>query len=202
MWIKLGILLTGFTYAGLLPYFIKKTLKIVDFDLKLETLSFLSNKKLYGADFEKGYKRLLFVTAILNYIFFWLLSVFYDLGEHENLMRYIDYSFAFLTLLAFVPHNMGKYSFEHLGKSLKRIIHNFLAVLVFLILPLLIINFQVAIYNNHLIQGITGLIIISITVILTAWSILSNGLNGVSEMIFINGISIWSILTTIITLIR
>ncbi len=202
MFIKLGILLVGFFYAGVLPYTIKRSVDHINFDLKKYTLSFLSNKELYGKNFQRGYKRLLFATAILNYLFFWLLSLFYDLGENERLIRHIDYSFAFLTLLAFVPHNIYTYKWENLKTNLQRITHNLLAIIVFISLPTLIIIFQTAVFKSHSILGLTGLIIIGLTVFTVGYSIIKKGVNGITEMLFINGISIWSIFVTIITFIR
>jgi len=96
----------------------------------------------------RGYKRLLFATAILNYLFFWLLSLFYDLGENERYMQQIDYIFAVLALLAFVPRNMFPFKWENLKTNLQRIIHNLLAVIVFLLLPTLVILFQTAIITE------------------------------------------------------
>jgi hypothetical protein len=202
MLIKLGILLVGFTYAGVLPYAVKRSIQHIDFDLKKYTLSFLSNKNLYGKKYVRAYKRLLFTTAVLNYLFFWLLSLFYDLGEHERFMRQIDYSFAVLALLAFVPHNMSPFKPENLKTNLQRIIHNLLAVIVFLSLPTLIILFQTAILPELWCLGVTGLVIIGGTVLFTAFSLTKTGINGITEMLFINGISIWSIFVTIMTFIR
>src|SRR5690606_38810341 len=139
---KLGILLIGFIQAGLLPHFVQKALTHVSLDLNNQTLSFLSNKDLYGERIVKGYKRLLFTTAILTYVFFWFLTEHYDLGEYDKLMQYIDLGFASLVLLAFVPHNLKPYSFRSLAPSLQRILHNLLSVVVFLTLPALIITFQ------------------------------------------------------------
>jgi hypothetical protein len=202
IWIKLGILLIGFIYAGLLPYTVKKNIQHIDFDLNKYTLSFLSNKNLYGDTYVRGYKRLLFATAILNYLFFWLLSEFYDLGENERFMQQIDYSFAFLALLAFVPHNIYPYSRKNLASSIQRILHNLLAIVVFITLSALIIFFQVAILSDLHFIGVTGLIIIIAMILIVLFSIIRNGVNGVAEILFINGISIWSIFITIITFIK
>ncbi|MGV8093190.1 MAG: hypothetical protein AB2L24_15130 [Mangrovibacterium sp.] len=202
IWIKFGILLTGFLYAGLLPYTIKKALQHVIFDLSKQTLSFFSNKHLYSEKYNKGYKRLLFLSAILTYCFFWLLSQFYDLGEHEQFMKYIDYSFAILTLLAFVPHNMFPYNIKNPVTSLQRFVHNLLALNVFLLLPALIITFQVAIMQELRFLGISGLLIIVGVLLTTIFSVIKNGINGVTEILFINGISIWSIYVTILTFIK
>ncbi|MBN1926064.1 MAG: hypothetical protein JW798_09520 [Prolixibacteraceae bacterium] len=200
-WIKLGILLTGFLYAGLLPYTTKKALQHINFDPKLETLSFLSNKWLYGKDCQKGYQQLLFASAVLTYIFFWLLSKFYDLGEREQFMRQIDYTVAVLTILAFSPHNILPYSFfKRPGTTLQRLLHNIFGGIVFLALPLLIILFQVSVLSDYKFMGITGLVMISILVILVGFSFLKNGLTGTSEILFINGISIWTIFVTIMTI--
>jgi hypothetical protein len=201
MLIKLGILLVGFTYAGVLPYAVKRSIQHINFDLKKYTLSFLSNKNLYGKKYVRAYKRLLFGTAILNYLFFWLLSLFYDLGEYERFMQQIDYSFAVLALLAFVPHNIYPFKRENLKTNLQRIIHNLLAVIVFLSLPTLVVLFQTAILPELWFLGVTGLAIIGGTVLLTAFSVIKTGVNGVTEMLFINGISIWSIFVTTLTLV-
>ena len=202
MFIKLGILLVGFTYAGVLPYAVKRSIQHINFDLKKYTLSFLSNKNLYGKKYVRGYKQLLFATAILNYLFFWLLSLFYDLGENERYMRQIDYSFAVLALLAFVPHNIYPFKRKNLKTNLQRIVHNLLAVVVFLSLPTLVILFQTAILPDLSFLGISGLLIIVGTIVVTGISVIKNGVNGVTEMLFINGISIWSIFVTIMTFIQ
>ncbi|MFB6319548.1 hypothetical protein [Saccharicrinis sp. FJH54] len=199
-WIKFGILLTGFLYAGLLPHSVRKVLQHMEFDPKKQSLSFLSNKVLYGEKFKKGYKRLLLVAALLNYSFFWLLSKHYDLGEHADYMRYVDYSFAFLAILAFIPHNIYPYSFKHLGTTIQRFFHNVFAVLVFLTLSVMIITFQVAVWPDNYFLGLSGLIIVSVILIMVIISMILNGINGVTEILFINGISIWSIFTTIITI--
>ena len=202
MLIKLGIVLVGFAYAGVLPFTVKRSIQHINFDLEKYTLSFLSNKNLYDKTYVKGYKRLLFATAILNYLFFWLLSLFYDLGENERFIQQIDYSFAFLTLLAFVPHNISPYSFRNLAASLQRLLHNLLAIIVFITLPVLVILFQVAVLPNQHFLGISGLIVIGSVVLVIFISIIKNGINGVTEMLFINGISIWSIFISILTLIK
>lgn len=199
LYIKLGILLIGFLQASLLPYFIQKALRHVSLDLNKQTLSFLSNRDLYGSRFVKGYKRLLFTTSILTYLFFWFLSEYYELGEYSRLMQYIDLGFASLALLAFVPHNLKPYSLRNLSLFIQRILHNLLAVLVFLSLPILIITFQIAVLPESIFLGISGLIIIGITVLLVAFSILKNGVNGATELLFINGISVWTIFVTMIT---
>lgn len=198
-YIKLGILLIGFIQAGLLPYFIQKALKHVNLDLDKQTLSFLSNKDLYGKRFVKGYKRLLFTTAILTYLFFWFLSEYYELGEYNKLMKYIDLGFVSLALLAFVPHNLKPYSLRNLSLFLQRTLHNLLAVVVFLSLPALIITFQIVILPESMFLGIFGLAIIGITVFLVALSILKNGVNGATELLFINGVSLWTIFVTMTT---
>jgi Zn-dependent membrane protease YugP len=185
-----------------MPYVVRKALLHVNFNLKEQTLSFLSNKSLYGQKYVRGYKRLLFATAILTYVFFWLLSEFYDLGERTFFMRLIDYSFAFITLLAFVPHNMMPYSLKHLRSTLQRLLHNILAGVVFLALPTLIVLFQLSIMPGIQFLGISGLTLIAGVVLVTLTSIILNGLNGITELFFINGVSIWSIFVTMDTFIR
>ncbi len=147
-WIKLCILLVGFIFAGILPWTVRKTIQHIKIDLKTQILSFLSNEHLYGKKIVKGYTRLLFISAILLYIFFWLLSKFYDLGNHEKLMRNIDICVTSLTLLTFIPHNLSPYNLNNLTPTLKRITHNLLAVLVFISIPGLIITYQLSILTK------------------------------------------------------
>lgn len=201
VWIKLGILIIGFVYAGLIPFTVRRVVRQIDFDLHQQTLSFLSNKTLYDKRYVRGYTRLLFATAILHYVFFWLLSMCYNLGEHETYMRYINYSFAFFTLLAFVPHNIRPYSFKRLSTTVQRLVHNLLAIFVFLSLPTLIILFQTAVIHAMPFMGIAGLILIGGTLVLTAIYIIRQGLNGISEIFFINGISFWTVFITIFTVL-
>ncbi|HRW95301.1 MAG TPA: DUF998 domain-containing protein [Bacteroidales bacterium] len=201
IWIKLGILIIGLIYAGLIPFTVKRVVRQIDFDLREQTLSFLSNKTLYDKRFARGYTRLLFATAVLHYVFFWLLSKYYNLGAHETFMRYITYSFAFFTLLAFVPHNIKPYSFKRLSTTLQRLVHNMLAIIIFLSLPTLIILFQFAVIHTTPFLGVTGLILIGGTVFLTAIYIIRQGVNGISEIFFINGISLWTVFVTIFTVL-
>ena len=200
--IKLGILLVGFVYAGLLPYVIRKVLQHIDIDLNVRTLSFLGNKSLYDPKYAKAYKRLLFAAALITYLFFWLLSRYYNLGRYEAFMQYIDYSFALITLLAFIPHNIEPYSLKTPGPTIRRLLHNLLAVFLFLALPILIFLFQFAILDDYRFLGIAGLVIISASVVTVVLSGIRNGINGFTEILFINGISSWTIFTTIATFIR
>ena len=134
-----------------------------------------------------------FTTALLTYAFFWLLTEYYDLGEYDRLMRYIDLGFASLALLAFVPHNIKPYSLKSLAPSL--------AIVVFLSLPALIITFQALIIPEAQFLGISGMVIIGLTVLTVVLSILKNGVNGATELLFINGIGFWTIFVTIVTFV-
>ncbi len=201
IWVKLGILLIAFVYAGLLPYVVRKAMRHINFDLKAQTLSFLSNKSLYGRRYTRAYKGLLFAAALLTYLFFWLLSKYYDLGEYEAYMRYIDYSFTFLTLLAFIPHNLEPYSLKTPGPAFRRLAHNVLGGVVFLTLPILIILFQVAVVADHQFLGVTGLVVVGLVVTVTLIGIIKTGVSGVTEVLFVNGISLWAIIVTILTLV-
>ncbi len=200
-WIKLGILLIGFLFAGILPGAVRKSIQHIKIDLNTQTLSFLSNKSLYGKEYAKGYKRLLFASSILLYGFFWLLSEFYDLGQHEKLMQYIDICVVSLTLLAFVPHNLKPYSLDNFTPALQRFFHNLLAVVVFLSIPALIVTYQFAIIEHKQFLGLLGLIVIGLVILATALSFLKSGINGATELLFINGISIWTIFVTIMTIL-
>src|SRR5699024_12596929 len=132
-------------------------------------------------------------------LFYLFLSEYYELGEYNKLMNYIDLRFVSLALLAFVPHNLKPYSLRNLSLFLQRTLHNLLAVVVFLSLPALIITFQIVILPESMFLGIFGLAIIGITVLLVALSILKNGVNGASDLLFINGVSLWTIFVTITT---
>jgi hypothetical protein len=49
--------------------------------------------------------------------------------------------------------------------------------------------------------GIAGLILIGGTLVLTAVYIIRQGVNGISEIFFINGISFWTVFVTIYTVL-
>ncbi|MFV0376043.1 MAG: DUF998 domain-containing protein [Mangrovibacterium sp.] len=201
-WVKFGIVLIGYIAVGLLPNAVKKSLQHVQINMEEQTLSFLSNEQLYGKEFERGYIVLLFTMAILLYAFFLLLTKYYELGKHEKLMRRITLTCALLALLAFVPHNMQPYSWQSWGMSLQRLMHNLLAVLVFVSVPVLIATFQLSIINQLRFIGIAGLCILCFVVLVMGYLLVANGLNGIAELFFINGISAWIIFVSISTVFR
>ncbi len=201
LWIKIGIIVIGSLYALLIPYVVHKALQNYIIDLKLHTLSFLSNKVLYGKKSVRGYKLLLLVTAMLHYVFFWLLARYYYLGENERYLLYVDYTFAAFTLLALVPHNMMPYSFKTLKSTVRRLLHNIMALVIFILLPTLIITFQTAVIASERVLGTAGFIIIGLVILSTSYSIYKYGISGNTELVFIYGISSWSVFVTLITLI-
>ena len=196
----MGILVIGALYAVLLPYIVYKTIVGIKFDPYEYTLSFLSNKSLYSINTARGYTRLLLLTAALHYVFFWLLTEYYFLGSEERYLKYVNYSSVAITMLGLLRHNMLPYSFKTLRSAIQRASHNIIAVLVFLLVPGLIITFQILILDRYIFLGIGGLVIIGLTLIMLVHSIIKNGLNGISELIFINGLSLWSIFTAVGTL--
>jgi len=184
MLIKSGILIIGFIFAGILPYSIKKSLKHIDIDLNKYTLSFLTVKKLYGTKYLKNYRKLLFITAILLYLYFWLLIEYYEIKKYKNILKIMDICVTSITLLA-----------------LQRLIHNLLGLTVFVSIILLTLTFQIVIIKKFFLLGISGFIIILLTIFTTIFALIKNGLNGFTELSFINGISIWIIVTSILTII-
>lgn len=201
-WIKFGLALISYVTVGLLPYAVKKSLQHVQLNLHEQTLSFLSNEQLYGKAFERGYTVLLFTMAILLYAFFWLLTKYYRLGKHDRLMRRITYTFAGLALLAFVPHNVEPYSWQSFGLSLQRLLHNLLAVVVFVSVPVLIASFQLSIIKQLRFVGIAGWAILCLVLAGMLYLLLTNGLNGIAELFFINGISVWIIFVSLASLLK
>jgi hypothetical membrane protein len=86
-----------------------------------------------------------------------------------------------------------------LRAAILRLGHNILAVIVFFVLPALIITFQALIVDDYKFLGIGGFIIICTVLGGLVLSIVKRGINGVTELIFITGISIWSIFVTVTT---
>lgn len=201
MLIKAGILIIGFVFAGILPYSLKRSLKHIEIDLRKYTLSFLTVKKLYGNKYIKDYRRLLFITAFLLYVFFWLLLEYYNIKKYKNILRIMDICVASLTLLAFVPYDMSPYSLKNISNTLQRLVHNILGLTVFISITILIISFQSIILKKFVILGISGFIIIFFTIITTLYGLIKDGLNGFTELSFINGTSLWIITTTILTVL-
>ena len=198
-WIKIGIIIIGSAYAVLIPYIIYKAILSTNLDLHEQTLSFLSNKTIFNKKTAKGYTHLLLFTALMHYLFFGLLTEYYFLAEEERLLYYIEYSAIFITILACVRHNMLPYSFKTLRATLLRLGHNILAAVVFLYIPLLIITFQLLILDDHIFIAIGGLIIVVLIIITTLTSIIKQGINGITELVFIFGISVWSIFVALCT---
>lgn len=201
-WIKFGILIIGFIYAGILPYTVYKAIKSVGFDPQQKTLSHISIKGEYGSKYHRGYTYLMFATAILTYFFFWLLTEIYNLGEFDKIITYIDYSCGSLLILAFIPFNLVPYEKGNLWPNIKRIFHNILAVFVFLSLAALIILFNIALCDRYPLLSIIGFVIILITAVLLLLYMVKNSITGLSELIFINGLSTWSIFVTIFTILK
>ncbi|MDR0371658.1 MAG: hypothetical protein LBH80_07405 [Prevotellaceae bacterium] len=199
--IKLAILISGSLYAGILPYTLWKSIKHIEYDPSKQTLSYLSIRDMYGDKFRKGYSWLLFSAAALTYIFFVLLSEFYCLGEYDRFIEYINYCSFYFVVLAFIPLNLYPYKKENVKHNIRRILHNVFAALVFVTLAALVVLFHIATYEEHPVFGLIGLLIIGLTVAVMIWSIIKNSLNGFSELIFINGIGIWSIFVTVMTML-
>ncbi len=201
IWTKIGIIIIGSLYSLLLPYAVYRAIVGTKLDIRESTLSYLSNKMLYDRKLNIGYTVLLLATALLQYLFFWLLSQYYFPGPEKKLLTYLDYSVAGLTLLACTHHNMLPLSFRTLRAALLRIGHNVFAVAVFVLLPALIIVFQSLIIDDHRVLGIGGFIIVGAMILLTLVSAIRQGINGVTELIFINGLSLWSIFITLVTVL-
>lgn len=84
---------------------------------------------------------------------------------------------------------------------MERLLHNILGIVVFIAISTLIIIFQLAILPDIFFFGVSGLVLIGLVVLVTAISLVINGINGITQLLFINGVSIWSIYVTIITFI-
>jgi len=107
-----------------------------------------------------------------------------------------------MALLAFVPHNMEPYSFRNLSSTLQRAISQ-LAGLVWSSLPYpyWIVLFSTAIIHTYPIMSIIGLVIIGHHGYSNSFLYRRRGLTGICEMIFIVGVSIWTIFVTIWTVL-
>lgn len=201
-WIKLSILIIGFSYAVILPYTIYKVMKSLEFNPRTHTLSYISIKEIYGKKYHTGYTYLLFLAAILNYAFFWLLTEIYDLYEFDDIVKYIDSSCFFLVILSFIPFNLVPYKKENIRYNLKRIFHNIFAAFVFVSLTILIIIFNLILLGRFPLLSIIGFIIIGITMILLFIDVKRNSITGFSELLFIDGLSLWSIFVTVFTVLK
>lgn len=201
-WIKIGILVIGALYAILLPYAVYKTLKAIKFDPKKYTLSFLSNKEIYSLRMAKGYTRILIATAVIHHVFFLLLTEYYFLEEDGRFLKIVSYSSFALLMLGLLRHNILPYSFKTLRATIQRLSHNIAAAVVFILLPLLIIIFQSLVIGDHLFLGVGGFIIIGLTLFVLLLYIIRHGLDGIAELIFINGLSSWSIFVAAVTLFQ
>lgn len=201
-WTKFFFLLIGFLFAGLLPFTLYRVVNSLEFNLRKQTLSYISIKEIYGKKYQRGYTYLMFFTAIICYLFFILLADIYDLHEFETVIRQIDYCFLCLVVLAFIPFNVIPYGKGNFLPNVKRVLHNIFAVFVFLSFAILIILFNIALFDTYRLLSIVGFVIIAVTLVLLLVEMRKNAITGISELMFINGLSIWCIVVVFFTVLR
>lgn len=190
------IIIISLLSSIIIPYIIYRKIKSTKFDPEKETLSYLSNKTLFGRKMSEGYTEVLFALAIFTLVFFWLLIKKLNFTADHAIWEWLIIAIFSLILLAFAHHNMVPFKRQNLYLNIIRIIHNLLAAMVFISLPVLMIRFDHYFYQAHEIVSLVGYIVVAITLIATLSAIIiMRKMTGIAEMIFIIGISLWNILT-------
>lgn len=198
MWKDILIIFVCLLSSVILPLMIYESLKKIRFNPEKETLSFLSNHKLFGKKMSDGYTEVLFVTAVLSFFFFWLLIRKLNFQNDQTIWEWIIISLGSLILLAFARHNTDPFNWRNLYQNIIRTLHNILAVIVFISLPVLIVKFDLFLLADNKITAISGLIITGLTIAGTLFSLFKlRKLTGITEISFISGICLWNIVTAL-----
>ncbi len=104
-----------------------------------------------------------------------------------------------LVLLAFAHHNIVPFRLKNLYMNAIRIIHNVLAVIVFISLPVLMVKFDLYLISDRTIPAVLGLALVGLTITGTIVSLIKmKKLTGVTEITFVIGICLWNILSAIL----
>jgi len=198
MWLDIFIVVICLLSSLIIPVIITYKIKSIRFNPENETLSFLSNKRLFGKKMSEGYTEVLFVTGILSFAFFWLLVEKLHFVDDQSIWKWMIISIGSLILLAFAHHNIIPYKWKYLYENFIRTLHNILAVVVFIALPVLIVKFDIFLFNERFAASLTGMGVIGITIIATIFTLIKKKkLTGITEITFITGICLWNIITTI-----
>lgn len=202
MWIDLGIIVITLLSSLMLPYIVYDRIKTISFNPENQTLSYLGNRRLFGKKMSEGYTEVLFVIAILTLGFFWLLIHKFNFTNHNVIWEWLILAVVSIILLALVHHNMQAFSRKNFYLNLIRILHNVVAVLVFISLPVLMYKFDVFLFHTRQVVAVMGYCIISCTIVAVVASvIIKRKMTGVSELVFIAGISAWNLITGIVSLL-
>ncbi len=79
-----------------------------------------------------------------------------------------------LVLLAFAHHNIVPFRLKNLYMNAIRIIHNVLAVIVFISLPVLMVKFDLYLISDRTIPAVLGLALVGLTITGTIVSLIKN----------------------------
>lgn len=199
--LKAGLFITSFLYAGLIPWFLKKTIREKQLDCHLNTISFLSNREYFDKITARKYSFHMLLLATFSMLHFWLLAKHYNLGEHDSLISVIGFCYINFLMLALLPHNKRPFELKNIGYNIVRTLHLLASVVTFLSLLATMFVFQYLVIEAHPFLGWSGMLITFGTFAGTLIAMLKRGVNVNSEVVFINGVCMWSIYTTLFSLI-
>nr|NQU89152.1 DUF998 domain-containing protein [Bacteroidota bacterium] len=202
MLINISILSISALSSIIIPFIIYHRVRDIHFDPRKETLSFMSNRSLFGKKMSEGFTEVLFVTGILTFAFFWLMIRKLGFANDHKIWEWLIISTISTILLAFAHHNIIPFRIRNIYPNIIRIIHNILAVIVFISLPILILWFDRFLLPDKKLIAIAGIFIIGATIMATVISIIvKKKLTGITEISFVIGISVWNIATGIAVII-
>jgi len=170
------------------------TMKKLDgFDIKSMTISFLSNSSNYGNHMARKYKGILFISSAVFSVFFHLLVVKFDFQHNNDFLTIVNWICVLIVALALIPHNNQPFNSENRYMVLQRVFHNTLAFIVLTGIPASIILYQLLVIQIDPVYGRTGLLIASVNTLATIITFFRNGITALSEVVYISGVSIWSL---------
>jgi hypothetical protein len=167
--------------------------RLEGFDFESMTISFMSNSKMYGNDMARKYKRIVFVSSLVFMVFFHLLVRKFEFQHNEELLTIVNWICILLFALALIPHNKLPLNSENKAKVIQRVFHNALALIISLGIPASMILYQLLVIQVDPVYGRTGLYIVSFNTLATLITFFRKGITATSEVVYISGVSIWSL---------
>lgn len=167
--------------------------KLEGFDFHAMSISYLSNSKIYGNYMARKYRSILFVSSVVFMVFFHLLVIKFEFQHNGELLTIVNWICILLFALAFIPHNRMPLNSENKYMVFQRVFHNTVAFIVFIGIPSSIILYQMLVIQVDPVYGKTGLYIASFNTIATIVTFFKKGITAISEVVYISGVSIWSL---------
>lgn len=198
-WIDAGILISG-TLTSVVPVImlVDQIFKQKNFNFDKLTFSFLSNKDLFGKKTAIGFRRALIGFALFAMVYFELMTEKFGLEGYERMGRALSVFLIGLLLLAFIPHNNLPFKRKYWFHNCLRVMHNLVALVVFLALPDALFLYQFAFVDINPTLGNIGLIFGVISMLVSIVAFFRYKISGIFELMHMISMGAWILFTAIV----